>query len=419
LEATIEIPKAFADIFNPHRCKVFYGGRGGGKSEAVARYLLVEGAKAPINILCCREFQASIKDSVHHLLADLIDRHGLSSFYRVLNSEIRGKNGTLFIFAGLRNNIASIKSMHDITKCWCEEAQTLSAKSLTILFPTIRAEGSELIFTMNPELEEDPSYQMLIADPPPDSLVRLVNYPDNPFFPEVLKIDMEHMKVKNPEEYLHIWEGKPRAAVQGAIFVKEMAKALEEGRITNVPVEKTKPVDVHFDLGRADKTAMWFTQWVGMECHLLDYFEDRGEHFSHYIQQIKSKPYTIGTLYLPHDAENEQLSAQKTIKQQAIDAFPSCRVEIVQRIPRKALAIDSARAIFDRCYFDKEKCADGIMCLRRYAYKVNDDGVLSREPDHDTPWSHGADAFLSIGQSLLPMNRPKPPKPHVSIYRGM
>lgn len=401
----LNIPQAFQRIIEPHRCKVFYGGRGSGKSESVARYLLLCGIEKPMNILCCREFQTSIKDSVHQLLADLIEQYEMDEIYTVQNAEIKGKNGTTFIFSGLRNKIMSIKSMHNIKKCWVEEAQTLSAHSLQILFPTIRAEDSELIFTMNPEIEEDPAYQMLIADPPKDSLVQKVNYNDNPYFPKVLRQEMEQMKEKNYEKYLHVWEGNCLAAVEGAIFSKDLQKAQEEGRIGKVPYDKSKPVDVYYDLGRNDKTAMWFVQNIGFEYHLIHYYEKSHEHFSHYIKYCQNLPYTYGTHYLPHDADNEQLSAEKTIRQQAQAVFG--KVVIIPRIPQKALAIDAARSITDRCHWDTS-CADGLTALRHYAYKVDPEtGRVGREPEHDTPWSHGADAFLAIGQSTIAVQRPK------------
>ncbi len=414
----VHMPKAFKPIKDPYRYKVFYGGRGSGKSQSVARYLLLAGKEQKMRILCCREYQTSIKDSVKQLLEDLINEMEFESFYTVLNSEIKGANGTSFVFAGLHHNIANIKSMHDVKKCWVEEAQVVSSSSWDILIPTIRADDSEIILTLNPELEDDPTYQRFITDPPPNSVVIKVNYNNNPYFPNVLREEMELLKTKDHQKYLNVWEGQCKAAVEGAIFAKEMQRAQEEGRITKVPYEKSKPVDVHFDLGRSDKTALWFDQQIAFEFRFLRYYENNREHFSHYIQFLKSLPYSYGTFYLPHDAENELLSAERTIKQQMHEAFPSCRVIIIPRIPKKALAIDSARGIMDKCYWDKELCADGLTCLRKYAYKVDlESGTSSREPDHDTPWSHGADAFLSVGQSTLPVVRPKPPKERLGIIR--
>lgn len=419
MKPRIKIPAVFERIFEPHRVKTLIGGRGSGKSETIGRKLLMDGIEEGQNIICAREFQNSIKESVHSMLSYLIEEMQIRREYDILTSEIRGHNGTQFSFVGLQRNIDSIRSMHNIKKFWVEEAHRLSQRSIDVIFPTVRAQNSELYFSMNPELEEDPAYQSLVLNPPPDSLIIKANYYDNPFFPEVLRAEMEHMKETDYSKYLHIWEGQPLAAVAGAVFEKEMRKVQEEGRILHVPWDKAKPVDIFYDLGRGDKTAMWFFQQIGYEYRLLRYYENNREHFSHYTKYAKDLPYVYGKHYLPHDAENENIAAEKTIKKQAIDAFGNNSVVIVARIPKKALAIDAARGVFDKCYFDKELCADGLTCLRKYAYKVDEEtGNVSREPEHDTPWSHGADAFMAIGQSLLPLKKKQPPR-HVTLPRYM
>lgn len=420
----IKFPPAFKCIFEPCRLKVFYGGRGGGKSESVGRYLLIEGMREPMKIVCAREFQNSIKDSVHEMLAHLIDEYGLGDFYEVLKTEIRGRNGTSFAFVGLHHNIANIKSMYDVKKFWVEEAETVSDVSWQIIFPTIRAKDSEIIVTFNPDIEDSPTYQRMVVSPPSYAMVRKISYRDNNYFPEVLEkerlalLEKAKTSTKAAAEYDNVWEGNVKAAVAGAVFADEMRKAEEEGRVKeNVPYDKTKPVDVFWDLGRNDKTAMWFVQYINFEYHLLRYYESSGEHFSHYIKHAKELPYVYGRHYLPHDAENERVEAERTIRQQVIDT--GWNYVKVDRIPHKALAIDAARGIFDRCYFDKTNCADGIICLRRYAYKVDPvTGKTSAEPEHDTPWSHGADAFMAIGQSMIPFRKPAN-RPKRSIYAGV
>lgn len=398
--------------------KVFKGGRGSGKSESVARYLLVKGMERKRKIVCGREFQSSIKESVYDMLTSFIDQYELNPFYRVLKTEIIGNNGTTFSFVGLRHNIASIKSMFDVDIFWGEEAQTFSANSLTVLLPTIRADDSELIFTMNPDLEEDPAYDMLVVSPPPDTVVTTVNYTENNFFPDNLRALMEDQKAKDYQKYLNVWEGHCKAAVEGAIFAAEMEKAGVEGRIMSVPYDATKPVDIFWDLGRNDKTAMWWVQQIGYEFRFIRYYESSGKHFSHYLKIAKELPYMYGKQYLPHDSVNEQLAAEKSILQQARDAFGSGVPPPIPRIAKKALAIDAARGIFDRCVFDKELCADGLTCLRKYAYKVDPETLrTSREPEHDTPWSHGADAFMAVGQSMLPIVKPKPQQQRRQIIR--
>lgn len=401
MEVEIRIPPIFKRITEPHRTKVFYGGRGSGKSESIARYLLICGMQEPMNILCCREFQASIKDSVHQLLSDLITQYKLDSFYTVLNNEIRGKNGTVFIFSGLRNKIASIKSMHNIKKCWCEEAQTLSAYSLQVLFPTIRAEGSELIFTLNPEIEEDPSYQMLIANPPDDSLVVKVNYDSNPYFPDVLRKEMEQLKAKDPEEYLHVWEGQCRAAVQGAIFAKQIQKATEEGRINDdVTWEPNVPVNTYWDLGKSDQTSIWFCQYVGMQWRVLKNYSNFLQDIDHYIAYVQGQPYNYGMHYLPHDARHDRLGMIRSVEEQVRAAFGL--VEVVDRTKHKVNSLEAAKAIFPLCWFHKTDCADGLSDLRRYSYALDPQtGKIGKQPKHDVH-SDTADAFQCFAMAAQP-----------------
>ncbi|CDG96153.1 putative Similar to prophage terminase large subunit [Xenorhabdus bovienii str. puntauvense] len=199
-----------------------YGGRGGGKSVEIARALVLLGAIEPMTILCAREFQNSINDSVLALLESEIYSLGLAHFYRVKNNEIEGLNGTRFTFKGLRNNINSIKSMHGIRICWVEEAQTVSQDSWDILGPTVRANKSEVWVSYNPREEEDPTYQLMKrheADPPDGGvIIRKVNYSDNAFFPDVLRHEMAYCKRVDYEAYEHIWLGLPKAISEAVIF---------------------------------------------------------------------------------------------------------------------------------------------------------------------------------------------------------
>ncbi|MBS9442274.1 PBSX family phage terminase large subunit [Photorhabdus heterorhabditis] len=199
-----------------------YGGRGGGKSVEIARALVLLGAIEPMIILCAREFQNSINDSVLALLEAQVIDLGLSHFYKVKNNEIEGRNGTRFTFKGLRNNIQSIKSMHGIKICWVEEAQTVSQDSWDILGPTVRANKSEVWVSFNPREEEDPTYKLMIRhqEDPPDGgvIIRKVNYCDNAFFPDVLRQEMEYCKRIDYEAYEHIWLGLPKALSEAVIF---------------------------------------------------------------------------------------------------------------------------------------------------------------------------------------------------------
>lgn len=414
----IFIPPAFQDLFTPCRLKVYYGGRGGGKSESIARYLLVVGAMSPLKIVCAREFQNSIKDSVHEMLSELIDTYDLSYFYQVLKTEIRGANGTSFSFVGLHHNISNIKSMYDVNKLWVEEAETVSDASWKVIFPTIRAENSEIIASFNPVLPDSPTYQRLVVNPPSYALVRKVNYTENPCFPAVMELERRECQEKYPDDYPNIWLGECRAAVEGAVFAKEIGRATEEGRIRDVAWDPSKPVHTYWDLGRNDKCAIWFGQTINMQFRWIRYYENSGEHISHYIKVLKELPYAYGNHYLPHDADNEYQSAEKTILTQMRSAFSGV-AEPIQRISKKVLAIDAARAIMVNSVWDRSNCADGIICLQRYAYKKDPEtGKTSAEPEHDTPWSHGADAFMTGGQAAQLTERTKLARKSRSIYAG-
>lgn len=214
----IKIPKKFKFLFRPLRYKISYGGRGAAKSESYAIALLLAGIQNKERILCCREFQASIKDSVKSLLDRKIDEMNLSSFYSSIRDSIRGRNGTEFIFAGIKQNASKIKSTDNVTKCWVEEGQTISQDSLDILIPTIRAENSEIWVSMNTGTEDDPMYSYFIKNEVPDSVVKKVNYYDNPFFPEVLRREMEYCKQHDYDKYLHVWEGECVSITDACVF---------------------------------------------------------------------------------------------------------------------------------------------------------------------------------------------------------
>jgi len=197
------------------RFKGAYGGRGSAKSWSYADLLLKLGTRSALKILCGREYQKSIKDSVKALLDATIQRRELNKFYRSLNSEITGVNGTQFIFMGLRHDPDGIKSLEGVDIAWIEEAHTTSQESLNILIPTIRKEGSELWFSYNRKLVDEPVHKLAERE---NADFRKINYPQNPFFPEVLRKEMEYDKARDYDKYLHIWEGEPQQLSDAMVF---------------------------------------------------------------------------------------------------------------------------------------------------------------------------------------------------------
>ena len=219
METTIKITEKLLFLLSENkRYKVLYGGRGSGKSWGIATALVISAIKDKKRVLCTRQLQTSIKDSVHKLICDLIEKLNLSSYFTITKDTIRCYNGSEFIFKGIQNNVMEIKSMEGIDICWVEEAQSVSNESWEILIPTIRKEGSEIWISFNPDRDEDPTYKRFVLNPPDDCKTVLVNYIDNPYFPEVLKNEMEYCKRVDYGKYEHIWLGKTVINTEVQVF---------------------------------------------------------------------------------------------------------------------------------------------------------------------------------------------------------
>lgn len=400
------------------RYKVAWGGRGGAKSWAFARAILLLGLSGDLRVLCTREVQSSMKESVHQLLKDQIIALGLSNYYRVLDTEIRGPGKTLITFKGLTDPDA-LKSTEGVDICWVEEARSVTKSSWAKLIPTIRKPGSEIWVSFNPELETDDTYIRFVVNKPPGAVVVHLSYRDNPWFPQDLRLEMEHLKATDYDEYLHVYEGNCRVALEGAVYANEIRETIASGRILTVPVERSKPVITFWDLGRGDMTAIWFVQIVGFEYRVVGYYQSSGHVLDHYIAKLEeirlARKWFYGTAWLPHDGKHQLLASRRTIEQQLQDA--GFRTRIVPNISI-AEGINAARTIFPRCYFDRDETAEGLNCLRHYHYGVKEKtGARTREPVHD--WSsHGADAWRMMGVALKEDTVKPKPKPPVAGVDG-
>lgn len=400
-QINVVFPTKFYPAFEPMRYKVFYGGRGGGKSWSIAKALLIIGLQQKIRILCAREFQNSITESVHKLLSDKIADMEIDDFYEIQNTTIIGKNGTEFIFTGLRHNANKLKSFENIGIVWIEEAQNVTRNSWDILIPTIRAENSEIWVSFNPEFETDETYQRFIVNPPVNSTIIRMNWNDNPFFPPVLKQEMESLKARDMDAYLSVWEGHCRQTLEGAIYAKELREATLADRITAVPYSPTFPVSVFADLGWADNTSLWFVQKIGFEYRVIRAYQNRQEMWQHYLQYMQSLGYMYDTIFLPHDARAKSLGTGKSIEE--ITKKMGYNVRIVPNLSVED-GINAVRSIFPACFFDEKLCSDGLQALRRYRYDVDpEDSTWSRKPLHDES-SHFADAlrYFAVGMRELP-----------------
>lgn len=218
---TTEDYECFVDPSNKDyacRYKGVHGGRSSGKSWQLARAALFRGTQKPLRILCAREYQNSIDESILALLAKQIDLLGLNKIYDVQARKIYGINGTKFTFGGLRINTGSMRSMEGIDLCLVMEADAISEDSWIVLTPTIRYENSEIWFEWNPQEDSDPVQKRFIAECPPNSYIRQVNYNKNPWLSKVSRAELEYDKKRDYDLYLHVWEGQTRKRTEAHVF---------------------------------------------------------------------------------------------------------------------------------------------------------------------------------------------------------
>lgn len=433
-----EFPAPLQCLFRPKRYKVLYGGRGAGRSWGCARALLLQGIEQPLRVLCAREFQNSISESVHKVLADQITNLGMNYLYDVQMAKILGPAGTTFSFEGIKNNVNRIKSYEGVERCWVEEANKVSRTSWGVLIPTIRKEKcpnghqlpanfaskfcpacsaeilqSEIWITFNPELDTDYTFVRFVKEvgavgvpsfEDESAFVVKMTWKDNPWFPQVLREEMERDKARDPDYYLNVWEGNCIQLLEGAVYARELRKAQEEGRICTVPYDPETPVDTFWDLGRADNTALWAAQRVAMQWRVLRYYEASGTKIpmddptggvNHFLREMQSWGFVIGTVHLPHDGKARRLGSRRTVEE--IIRQAGYRVRIAPKLSITD-GINAARLIFGNCYFDADGTEEGLNTLRHYRYRVVD-GQLSNEPLHD--WaSDGADAFRTLAVQI-------------------
>lgn len=409
----LRIQKQFKFLLEMHRFKVMHGGRGGGKSWAVADCLLALGAAQKLRILCAREIQDSIKQSVHKLLSDRIGVLGLGSFYKIFDTEIRGANGTEITFTGLgRHTAESIKSYEGIDIVWVEEAQTVAERSWAILIPTIRAKNSEIWVTFNPDMDTDPVWQRFIVnrptdEPPFDCVVLEVNWDDNKHFPEVLDRERRHCKKVAPDDYDNIWEGKCRTSIAGAIYARELNEMHQSERIRPLPYDPRFQVHRIWDLGWNDAMTIVMVQKPHPSViHIINYFEDSFQRYDEIISDLRQLNYNWGYDWLPHDGINKNpitgSNAYMTLKKL------NCRVKppMLKTDPEsriKAVRMVAPRIYMDNSDFSKKRqtgflgCARLIDCMRHYRRTIPQLTKSNPEPEPATPkhdqWSHGVDAL--------------------------
>lgn len=395
----------------PARYKVLYGGRGSGKSWSVARLLLDFGTRSRIRVLCAREIMRTISESVHQLLRDQIGELGLSEFYTVTDTAIRGANGTEFYFTGLRTQDAhKLKSYEGVDICWVEEAQVVSKRSWDILLPTIRKPHSEIWITFNPELDTDETYVRFVSKPPAGALVIKLNYADNPWFPAVLEQERQALLARDPAAHANVWEGECRSAVEGAIYAKEVAQLQETGRVRPCPYDPVLPVHAVWDLGWNDQMSIILVQRAS-EVRIVGYVEDSHRTLAEYIAQLKGLPYVWGSDWLPHDGRAKDYKSGKSAEEilRTLGRTP----RIVENLDIES-GIKAARLMFPRVYVDPS--AERLLhCLKRYRRTINQATHEPGPPLHDE-YSHGADAFRYLALCVDQMgNAPQVADPYAGF----
>jgi len=308
------------------------------------------------------------------------------------------------------HNAETIKSLEGCGRAWIEEAQSLSARSLALLRPTIRKDGSEIWASWNATRKDDAIDEFLRANKPNGAIVVKANWRDNPWFPQVLDkerlLDLE----RYPDRYDHIWEGEYARAFEGAYFAKELALARQQKRITNVSADPVLPVKAFFDLGgsgaSADSMAIWIAQFVAREIRVLDYIEGRGQPLAYYVRELRKRGWGEVQCVLPHDGVNENNVTGKRYQDHVEES--GFDVEVIKNQGKGAamMRLEAARRLFPSIWFNEATTEDGRNTLGFYHEKEHEKLGVGLGPEHD--WSsHCADAF---GLMCVSYEQPEPNK---------
>ncbi|HWU63579.1 MAG TPA: PBSX family phage terminase large subunit [Ensifer sp.] len=403
----IQVARKFKPFLSPSRYKAAYGGRGGAKSHFFAEQIIVRCYARQTRVVCIREVQKSIKDSVRQLLIDKIAKLGLEAYFEILETEIRGPNGSVIIFVGMQAyNSENIKSLEGFDIAWVEEGQTFSQRSLDMLRPTIRKEGSELWFSWNPRYKTDAVDKFFRKRKPDNAIVVKVGWQDNPWFPAVLRKEMEDDFAADEDKAEHIWNGEYGAG-QGAILAKWVNKARRLGRIHEAVSfdPDGAPIEIFSDIGFRDTACWWFWQRKPGGYSIFAYDFDHGLDADDWIDRLKAKlvelkipPHKLGIIWLPPDAKAKTFQSKHSAMERFLKAFPD-KVK-VKPASKKSDQINAARTIIGQCEINSVACEDGLDGLEAWEFDYNEDQqVFSREPKHD--WaSHRGDSF-SYGCEMM------------------
>lgn len=353
-----------------------------------------------MRVICIREVQKTLAQSSKQLIEGKIAALGVGDQFRILNDKIETPGGGLIIFQGMQDHSAeSIKSLEGFKIAWIEEAQTLSARSLSLLRPTIRAEGSEIWASWNPRRKQDAIEQFLRGPEgaPKGAIVVQANWRDNPWWNDVLEGERQLELERYPERYDHTYEGDYARAFEGAYFAGLLSEAKHKGRIGVVEADPLLPIRAFHDIGGSGATAdaytIWIVQWVGEQIKVLDYYESIGQVLAYHVNWMRERGYEKVINYFPHDGVNDNNITGKRYWDHWSEAGFKCEPPIPnQGRGAASMRIEAVRRLGPKMWFNESTTEDGRQALGFYHEKKDENRNVGLGPDHD--WSsHAADAF--------------------------
>lgn len=435
----IQTAPVFKPLLKPSRYKAAHGGRGSGKSFLFAEMVVEDSLLEPgLLTVCIREVQKTLADSSKRLIEKKIIDLGVGREFNVLRDRIETPGNGLVIFQGMQDHTAeSIKSLAGFKRAWVDEAQTLSARSLSMLRPTLRETGSEIWFSWNPTRKADAVDHFFrgngdrIANPwsPwPDpatvpvherAIVVQANWRDNPWWNETLEAERKLELERYPDRYGHTYEGEYAKAFEGAYFAKHLAQTRLKGRICSLEVDKVLPIFAFFDIGgagaQADANSIWVVQFVGPQIRVLDYIEGRGQEISYYQQEMRSRGWGRAIIRTPHDGANVN-----AVGKRYVDYWREAGFETTDPVPNQGagaamLRIEALRRIFPNIWFNNTPAIEGgLDAIGFYHERKDETRNIGLGPDHD--WSsHAADA---LGLMAIIYEAPDGPEPPRERYRS-
>lgn len=404
----MQTARVFQPLLAPARYKGAQGGRGSGKSHFFADLLVEDSLAEPgesgegLRTACIREVQKDLKESAKLLIEDKLSKYrlGEADGFKVFKDVIETPKDGVIIFKGMRDYTAeSVKSLENFKRAWWEEAQTASHRSLSLLRPTIRSEGSQIWFSWNPRRKTDPVDMLLRGENlPTGAVVVRANWSDNPWFPKVLEQERRDCLRDNPEQYGHIWDGDYATVLAGAYYARCIAEARAQGRIGRVAADPLMTIRLFVDIGgtgaRADAFTIWAAQFIGREIRVLDYYEAVGQPLGAHLEWCRSRGYTPGKaqFWLPHDGDNNDRIIDANYRSALEDAGYEVTVITNQGKGAASMRIEAGRRLFPTMWFNEETTKPGLEAIGWYHEKRDEARNIGLGPDHD--WSsHGADSF--------------------------